>query len=41
MQAWIYINEFNPSDFDQNYLREMIDASPNEYYARICAFMGA
>lgn len=35
------LNQYQPIDFDHNYIDAMIDASPCEYYARICAFVGA
>jgi hypothetical protein len=33
--------EFNQVDFSQEFLQAMIDATPCEYYARLCAFVGA
>jgi hypothetical protein len=35
------INEINPLDFSREFLQAMIDATPCEYYARLCAFIGA
>jgi hypothetical protein len=38
----MYIAEqFNQADFSIEYLQAMIDSTPCEYYARICAFIGA
>jgi hypothetical protein len=35
------IQEFNQLDFSIEYINAMIDATPCEYYARLCAFIGA
>jgi hypothetical protein len=33
--------KYNPKDFDAAYIAAMIESTPCEYYARLCAFVGA